>query len=81
MLFRWLNSLAAANQVASTAALPDPYQSVEDILHDRLPPEGAVLADEDFDGSAYTVHIGVRWAVRRLWRQAPNASWGNVKWD
>jgi len=78
MLFRWLNSVAAANQSGSTAPLPDPYHSVEDILHDRLPPVGAVLADEDFDGSAYTVHIGVRWAVRRLWRQALNASWGNV---
>ena len=78
MLFRWLNGVAAANKVGSTAALPDPYHSVEGILHDHLPPESAVLADEDFDGSAYTVHIGVRWAARRLWRQALNASWGNV---
>lgn len=78
MLFRWLNSVAAANQVGSTTALPDPYHSVEKVLHDRLPPKGAVLADKDFAGSAYTVHIGVRWAVRRLWRQALNASWGNV---
>ena len=78
MLFRWLNSVAAANQAGSTTALPDPYHSVGRILHDRLPPKGAVLADKDFAGSAYTVHIGVRWAVRRLWRQTLHARWRNV---
>lgn len=78
MLFRWVNGVATANRVGSTAALPDPYYSVEQILHGSLPPEGAVLADKDFAGSAYTVHIGVRWAVRRLWRQRLNASWGNI---
>ncbi len=78
MLFGWLNGVAAANQSGSTAALPHPYHSVEDVLHRHLRTEGADLADEDFDGSAYTVHIAVRWAARRLWRQALNASWGNV---
>ena len=78
MLLRWLNSVAAANQSGSSVSLPNPYHSVEDILHDRLPPEGAVLAAEDFGGSAYTVYISVRWAARRLWRQALNANWGNV---
>ncbi|MXX71879.1 MAG: hypothetical protein F4205_08425 [Gemmatimonadetes bacterium] len=78
MLFRWLNGVAAANQRDSTTPIPHPYHAVEDVLHGHLSLEGAIFADEDFAGSAYTVHIGVRWAARRLWRQALNASWGNV---
>ena len=78
MLFRWLNSVAAANQIRSTVSIPNPYYSVESILHDHLLPEGVVLADEDFDGFAYTVHIGVSWAVRRLWRRALSVSWKNI---
>ena len=78
MLLSWVNGVARANQIDSKSSLPDPYHSVEDIIHDRLPPEGAVLADEDFAGSAYTIHIGVRWAARRLWRQALNSTWGNI---
>ena len=78
MLFRWLTGVAAANQSNSTAALPHPYHPVEDVLRDHLFTEHAGLADEDFAGSAYTVHIAVLWAARRLWRQALNANWGNV---
>jgi len=78
MLLSWVDGVASANQIDSDSPLPNPYHSVEDIIHDQLPPEGTVLADEDFAGGAYTVHIGVRWAARRLWRQALNSTWGNV---
>ena len=78
MLLSWVICVARANQTDSLSPLPDPYHSVEDVILDRLPPQGTVLSDEDFTGSAYTVHIGVRWAVRRLWRQALNSTWGNV---
>ena len=78
MLLSWVIAVARANQTGSTSPLPDPYHSVEDVILDRLPPRGTVFADEDFAGSVYTVHIGVRWAVRRLWRQALNSTWGNV---
>ena len=78
MLLSWVNGVASANQIDSDSPLPNPYHSVEDIIHDQLPPEGTVLADEDFAGGAYTVHIGVRWAARRLWRQALSSTWGNV---
>ena len=78
MLLSWVICVARANQTGSLSPLPDPYHSVEDVILDRLPPQGTVLSDEDFTGSAYTVHIGVRWAVRRLWRQALNSTWGNV---
>ena len=78
MLLLWVASVATANQPGSALPLPDPYHSVEDIMLDRLPSQGAVLPDEDWAGSAYTVHIGVRWAVRRLWRQPLNAIWANV---
>ena len=78
MLLSWVVCVARANQTDSMLPFPDPYHSVEDVILDRLPPEGTVFADEDFAGRAYTVHIGVRWAVRRLWRQALNSTWGNV---
>ena len=78
MLLAWVTSVARANQIHSSSPLPDPYHSVEDIILDRLPPSGTILADETFAGSAYTVQIGVRWAVRRLWRQALNSTWGDV---
>ena len=78
MLVSWVNGVAGANQMGPTLPFPDPYYSVEDIIQDRLPSVRPVLADEDFAGSAYTVHIGVRWAARRLWRQTLNSCWGNV---
>ncbi|WP_420462540.1 hypothetical protein [Candidatus Palauibacter sp.] len=78
MLLSWVRSVARANKPGSTAPLPDPYHSVEDIILDSLPPEGTILADETFSGTAYTVEIGVRWATRRLWRQSLNAMWGDV---
>ena len=78
MLLSWVISVARANQTGSMSPLPDPYHSVEDVILDRLPPQGTVFADEDFAGSTYTIHIGVRWAVRRLWRQTLNSTWGNV---
>ena len=78
MLLSWVGGVARANQIGSTLPLPDPYHSVEDVIHDRLPPQGTVLGDEGFAGNAYTVHIGVRWTVRRLWRQALNSTWANV---
>ena len=78
MLLSWVRDVARANQVDSTLPLPAPYHSVEDIILARLPPEGTVLPDENFAGGAYTVHIGVRWATRRLWRQTLNSIWANV---
>lgn len=78
MLLAWVSDVARANQVDSTSPLPDPYHSVEDVILDSLPPQGTILAEEDFAGSAYTVHIGVRWAARRLWRQTLNFTWANV---
>ena len=78
MLLSWVCDIARANQVDSPSPLPDPYHSVEDIMLNRLSPEGTVLPNENFAGSAYTVHIGVRWAARRLWRQTLNSTWANV---
>ena len=78
MLLSWVRGVARANQVDSTSPLPDPYHSVEDIILDSLPPQGTILAEEDFAGGAYTIHIGVRWAARRLWRQTLNSTWANV---
>ena len=78
MLLSWVRDVARANQVDSTLPLPAPYHSVEDIILARLSPEGTVLPDENFAGGAYTVHIGVRWATRRLWRQTLNSIWANV---
>lgn len=78
MLVLWVASVARANQPDSASPLPDPYHSVEDIMLDGLRSQGAVLPDEDWAGSAYTVHIGVRWAVRRLWRHPLRTVWASV---
>lgn len=78
MLLSWVSSVATSNHPDSTFPLPDPYHSVEDVILDQIPPQRTILADEDFSGSSYTICIGVRWAVRRLWRQALNSMWGNV---
>ena len=78
MLLTWVREVARANQVDSPSPLPAPYHSVEDIILNCLSPERTVLPDENFAGSAYTVHIGVRWAARRLWRQTLNSTWANV---
>ena len=58
--------------------MSSPYYTVESILRNSLQPEAASLATESFDGSAYSVHVGVRWAARRMWRQFLNAMWRNV---
>ena len=78
MLLSWVASVARANQIGSTVPLPSPYRSVEEIILDRLPPRETIIATETFAGSAYTVQVGVRWAVRRLWRQTLNAVWSDV---
>jgi hypothetical protein len=78
LLLSWIAGLASSNRPDSTLALPDPYHSVEEVITDLLPPRGSLLSDEDFAGSAYTLHIGIRWAVRRLWRQSLASVWSNV---
>lgn len=72
MLLGWVAQVARVNRYDSESPLPDPYHGVEEILVHKLFGEGGRLSDEDFNGRAYTVQIGVRWVVRRLWRQALN---------
>ena len=78
MLLSWIRDVASANQPGSDVALSSPYYSVESILRNLLQPEAASLATESFDGTAYSVHVGVRWAARRMQRQPLNAMWRNV---
>lgn len=78
MLISWIRDVASANQLGSDDALSSPYYGVKDILLTSLQPEEARLATESFDGNAYSVHVGVRWAARRLWRQSLNAMWRDV---
>ena len=78
MLLSWVASVARANQVGSQVPVPDPYHSAGEILEAYLAPLGTFLVDESFVGSAYTVHIGVRWASRRLLRGPLDSVWPEV---
>lgn len=78
MLLSWINSVARANAPRSENAIPDPYHSVSDTLLNQLRPELLVFEEEVFSGKAYTVHVAIRWAARRLWRQALGSMWHHV---
>ncbi len=78
MLLSWIRSLAQANAPDAEAPLPDPYHSVEEILLAHLSFQPDALGEEDFDGGAYTLHLAVRWATRRLWRQFLGSLWSRI---
>ena len=78
MLLSWVRSVAQSNAPHAQTPLPDPYHSVEEILVSNLSFAEDTLGDEDFDGSAYTLHLAVRWTARRLWRQFLNSVWPAV---
>ena len=78
LLLSWVASVATVNRRESISPLPNPYHSVEDIMLDSLSPMRTELSDEDFSGSAYTVHIGVRWAARRVSLEILDATWASV---
>lgn len=78
-LFTWIATLCAANRPDSTTALPSPYYSPEKALLSQLSVEGPALMDwEEFHGYSYTLHVGIRWAARRLWRQHLSALWTRI---
>jgi hypothetical protein len=75
MLLSWIYSVATVNAPGSPNPLPDPYHGVEEILLAQIRTPENPFEDEDFDGSAYTLHLAVRWAARRLWRQFLGRTW------
>lgn len=78
-LFAWIRSVATANARDSEAPLPSPYYPTETVLLGQIAPfEQEGLHEEQFDGYSYTIHVAIRWATRRLWRQSLSALWYSI---
>jgi hypothetical protein len=77
MMLSLVRSLSKANQRDSKEALADPYHDLEQVLLHQLGADSD-LEGEEFDGRSYTLHVGVEWLARRLWRQHLALMWTNI---
>jgi hypothetical protein len=74
---KWAKDLAARNMSGSDSAIADPYHSIGDLLLHQMGVETEV-AEEDFEGQAYTLHVFIEWLARRDARPIVARLWPNV---
>ena len=77
MVLSLVSTLSRVNQRHSKRALPDPYHPTEEVILHQLE-EATRLENEQFDGHAYTLHVGIEWVTRRLWRQTLAGMWADI---
>ena len=77
MMLSLVKMLSIANQRHSPQALADPYHELEQVLLHHMGADSD-LDGEEFDGRSYTLHVGIEWLARRLWRQHLALMWPDI---